>query len=196
MTIVVRGNASYFDNVNGYGLELEDVVTVHVMEDDDCAPNCVFDEVLEMLAQPGDDTGLNEAPDEGYDLNQAFRFRVDRSLQRAYLEPKTQLLASCPFNPPRPSPADAFPATCITRRDIRFRGYPARSGGFSTGCEVTRLDDAGDGFDTEAKFMVSILGASAYAEQLGRDHARVIADDFLSTVHDGTTRRAGTALND
>eukprot|EP00961_Rhodomonas_salina_P060130 807442-Rhodomonas_salina.1 len=99
-----------------YSLELEDVVTIHLMESDgenDDSPKEVAPYTLhvpiaylltQLLSRPGNDNGDSAGLDtDGYKLNGAFRFSVDTANDRAYLDPTPELLAWCPFNPPRPS---------------------------------------------------------------------------------------------
>lgn len=105
-----------------------------------------------------DNSDSNGLDTDGYQLNGAFSFTVVRNAapgqfsacaramrgpvltqharataacageSRALLEPTVALTAVCPFNPPRPTPGTTPLETCITRRDVRSRGYPARTG--------------------------------------------------------------------
>jgi len=203
LTFVVKGNASYFGQTGttAYGVELEDLITIHIME----PATTAFDAVNTLLAQPPADNYDNLAnilATEGYDLNGAFRFEIDRVENRAYLEPTDSLLALCPFNPPRPTLDTPFPTTCVTRRDVRFRGFPNRPGEYSTAMEVVPLDDDGecetDGaapgncdtgctLDQNARFMATVLGDSTYADGLGRTYSCLIAKKYKL---DGRFRRA------
>eukprot|EP00961_Rhodomonas_salina_P269452 3640498-Rhodomonas_salina.3 len=177
MTIVVKGDGSYFDLTGNSktSIEIEDVITVHIMVSSDaslCA-RCAVTHVLtarvgcvglqeddgsgqdnqrstaltiaphgtalkahaSLDARARSDAGsrwsadraramvcwqmvadvlalISEAPDDntnsagldtdGYCLNGAVCFEIDRLAQRAHLEPTTALLQKCPFNPPRP----------------------------------------------------------------------------------------------
>eukprot|EP00961_Rhodomonas_salina_P261676 3536579-Rhodomonas_salina.2 len=178
MTLVLRGNESYFasgaSQTGGYSLELDDLITLHLMEDGDAgsvangvSSNSKETTLIALLNEPADDnsdsTGLdtngrffklhcrNTGPlllcdglagadsvrVAGYKLNGAFRFDIARADGIAKLEPTAELLAICPFNPPRPAPGNAELETCITRRDVRSREYPARTGSpFPTAMEI------------------------------------------------------------
>ncbi len=73
------------------------------MEDGD-SDTAVSASVLSLITAPPADnsnnvTGLDT---DGYTLNGAFYFTIDRSAQRAHLEPLPALLTICPFNPTRP----------------------------------------------------------------------------------------------
>jgi len=190
LTLVIRGNATYFGQpgTQTYGVQLEDVITIHVMEPEDTT----FNAVVALVADPGDDnaspTGLDT---DGYDLNGAFTFSVDRANNRAYLEPTEALLDLCPFSPPLPSPADPFPTTCVLRRDVRKRAYPARNGADATAIEldpaVGQFAVAEAGRVDNGEFMQRVLGASEYAEDLGRKFSQLVAQKYLL---DGRSKRA------
>eukprot|EP00961_Rhodomonas_salina_P198790 2681375-Rhodomonas_salina.1 len=120
MTLVLKGNVSYFSlpTASAYGVQLEDLITLHVMEPGETR----MDAVKALLAAPGADNNVANGLDtDGYTLNGAFRFRVDRANFRAILDPTEALLALCPFNPPRPTAAEPFPTTCVLRRDVQRR---------------------------------------------------------------------------
>lgn len=187
MTLVIKGFDSYFLGTSAsattreYSLELEDLITLHLMEtgeENDESPKEVA--VRELLAAPGEDNSDSSGLDtNGYKLNGAFRFTIDRENNRAYLEPTEGLLILCPFRPPRI--VNNIPTeTCVTRRDVRYRGYPAQIGGPSTAMEI-RPNDAsywtGDlTTKDEAAFMATVLGSSDYARQL--------AVDFANSIHE------------
>eukprot|EP00961_Rhodomonas_salina_P206299 2784746-Rhodomonas_salina.1 len=189
MTLVIKGNDTYFKdnagiNTRGVSLELEDVVTIHLMEADGAAADGSGSEgkqdaVKALLAEPADDntnpvSGLDT---DGYALNGAFSFSVDRSAQRAHLEPSQRLLAICPFNPPRPQvTGSVVMETCVTRRDVRYRDYPWRTGAVSTAMEISSsaYDTALGTTSIESGFFTSIFGNSDYARQLAVDFAGAI----------------------
>jgi len=211
LTLILKGNSSFFElrNTKRFGLELEDLITIHIMEPD----STMFTEVNDLLGAPPTDnydTTTNNLIDAGYELNGAFRFTINRIENRASLEPTAALLAKCPFNPPRPSYDVPFPTTCVTRRDVRHRGFPNRAGALSTAMEVVPLLDVAAGtcvskdpddlvtgvypkrsnedgwgfcgtdctMNQNAKFMQNVLGASDYADGLGRDYSCVIAQKY------------------
>jgi len=96
MTLVMIGNATYFDNPeqrNSFrsGLELEDLLTVHIMEADDRfdAPGTLSREVLELLREAGEENynENNQLAVGGYRINGAFRMNINRAQQRAELDP-------------------------------------------------------------------------------------------------------------
>eukprot|EP00286_Rhodomonas_abbreviata_P027165 CAMPEP_0181304788 /NCGR_PEP_ID=MMETSP1101-20121128/9353_1 /TAXON_ID=46948 /ORGANISM="Rhodomonas abbreviata, Strain Caron Lab Isolate" /LENGTH=1307 /DNA_ID=CAMNT_0023410601 /DNA_START=14 /DNA_END=3937 /DNA_ORIENTATION=- len=182
MTLVIEGTTEYFSNTGsgGYFLELEDVITVHVMDparNKATGAGVVFDKIKGFLAEDGADNDQGSGIDtDGYALNGAFYFRIDRAYGRAHLEPSTKLLGECPFNPTRPLLGGS---SCVTRRDVRYRDFPARVGGSSTAMEIS----IADGDDMEARFMQTVLGGSDYAAKLGRDYADVIHKRYL--VGDG-----------
>jgi len=197
MTMVLKGNASYFGVGNSrlasVSLELEDVISIHIMESDGTGADAsVVDDVMALItAAPDDNSEAAGLLTDGYFLNDAFYFKVEREFQRASLEPSPALLAICPFNPTRPTQAEL--ETCVTRRDVRHRGYPARAGSFSTAMEIcanvveTQGVNSGceggaccttDTASSEAKFMATILGDNDYAKQLAVDYAAAIADAY------------------
>eukprot|EP00961_Rhodomonas_salina_P293639 3933914-Rhodomonas_salina.1 len=88
MTLVIKGNESYFSptgrNAGDYTMELDDVITLHLMEDGEATAATRGDgskegTVLSLLAQPGDDNSDAKGLDtDGYALNGAFLFTIDR----------------------------------------------------------------------------------------------------------------------
>jgi len=190
MTLVVTGDASYFgitDNggqsvgAGTYGLQLEDVVTVHVMEQDPDfdGANTVSKRVRDLLALPGQDNYDSLASDaelrtRGYNLNGAFRFSINRATQRASLHPTDALLQHCGFRPSRATAEEPFPTTCVTRRDVQGRAFPVQPGSnVATATEVVSAQESD--VSGNRAFMQSVLGASNYAAQLGEDFSRAIA---------------------
>eukprot|EP00961_Rhodomonas_salina_P143077 1925578-Rhodomonas_salina.1 len=157
--------------------------------------------IEELLAISPDDNSFSDGIDtNGYALNGAFYFDIDRASQRAHLEPSTALLDICPFNPTRPTGVEL--ETCVTRRDVRYRGYPARTGSFSTAMEIcanTPTNNVGSDCSfayrtgdpyvssdcctqavtsDEAAFFTTIFGNNDYAKQLAVDFANVVADEY------------------
>eukprot|EP00286_Rhodomonas_abbreviata_P019523 CAMPEP_0181303338 /NCGR_PEP_ID=MMETSP1101-20121128/8501_1 /TAXON_ID=46948 /ORGANISM="Rhodomonas abbreviata, Strain Caron Lab Isolate" /LENGTH=1216 /DNA_ID=CAMNT_0023408897 /DNA_START=61 /DNA_END=3711 /DNA_ORIENTATION=- len=182
MTLVVVGESDYFGNggTSGYSLELEDVMTVHIME----SGTTTLDAVVELVDTAGAD---NDGADTGYDLNGAFRFTIHRPSNRAYLEPTTALTNLCSFSPTPPSTTDPFPTTCVLRRDVRYRGYPNKVGGFSTAIELAPVSTLPAARNLEATFMSTVLGDSTYGDGLGRDFAYEVAKKYQL---DGQVARA------
>mmetsp|Transcript_47566 Transcript_47566/g.97251 ORF Transcript_47566/g.97251 Transcript_47566/m.97251 type:complete len:1470 (+) Transcript_47566:139-4548(+) len=182
MTLVIRGNSTYFGlgGTGAYGVQVEDVVTIHIMEPESTKMTAV--QVL--LDTPGEDNSFSDGLDtNGYTLNGAFRFTIDRAENRVSLEPTDGLLDECSFNPTRPTLADPFPTTCVLRRDMRGQGFPARPGGEPTAIE---LDPAfgpnavdREGRDQNGLFMQTVLGGSDYAYDLGRNYSYIIAQKYL-----------------
>eukprot|EP00961_Rhodomonas_salina_P139396 1875799-Rhodomonas_salina.3 len=158
MTLVLKGNSSYFENgvVNsqGYSLELDDLITIHLMTDGEApsesnaecaaasAPKSVDCQVRDLLSEaPEDNTDTNGLDTDGYKLNGAFKMDVKRGQGIALLEPTPELLAICPFNPTRPT-GGLLLESCITRRDVRSRTYPVRQGaGGPTAMELLAQTD-------------------------------------------------------
>lgn len=188
MTLVLKGNTTFFAG-SAYRLELEDVITVHIMESDSCSNNdnlaasprvygCAEAFVRNLMAQPAQDNvdSNSNIDGDGYDLNGAFRFTIARDQNRASLEPTSDLLGRCPFNPTRPSSSDAFPSTCVTRRDVRYRGYPARTGGFSTAIELPQ--ESATDRDAMSRFMTTVLGESDYTKNLGAQYSQHIGTKY------------------
>jgi len=210
LTLVLKGQSSYFDNgvVNsqGFSMELDDLITIHLMEDGEAttvATSTKEAEVVRLLGLPADDNqDANGLDTDGYFLNGAFRFTINRGTARASLHPTSALLAECPFNPPRPAAGNSPLETCIVRRDVRERGYPTRTGaGGPTAMEIlpetsTTFDGIAAEYDAlenqytggtaedctctslsccEAGFLQGILGAN--------DYARDLAVDFVKTIH-------------
>merc|ERR1711966_396494 len=103
------------------------------------------------------------------------------------------LLAICPWNPVRPSGGVPIGETCVTRRDVRYRGYPYRNGAYSTALEICAdaPEDAtcADGSTnmTAQHFFTSFLGNSDYAKDLADGHTQAI---YAKYVLNGRYRRA------
>jgi len=207
MTLVIKGNESYFltgaTNTDDYTMELDDVITLHLMEDGEARTGVVAGDntkegtVKELLAEIGDDNSDSNGLDtNGYKLNGAFEFTIDRLAGTASLEPTAELLAVCPFNPPRPSAGSNPLESCILRRDVRKRSYPKRTGSEETAMEIlaaSRLDDGSstdpkdstetrirdmatalDDSSAESIFLARILGDSDYTAALAPNFARAI----------------------
>lgn len=180
MTLVVKGDASYF-NLGGTGLfkiEVEDIITVHVMEPDS---GTTFPAIVELLNAAGEDNaGVGGLDTDGYALNGAFRFAIDRAANTAKLQPTAELLTHCAFNPGRPDPADAFPETCVIRRDIDQRTFPSRGGAAPTAIELPDATVAENDAarDAVASFMQGIMGESDYADQLGRTFSYLVSQKY------------------
>merc|ERR1711966_362176 len=74
--------------------------------------------------------------------------------------------------------------TCVTRRDVRYRGYPYRNGAYSTALEICAdaPEDttcaAGTTSTTAQKFFTSFLGNSDYAKDLADGHTQAIYDEY------------------
>ena len=186
MTLVLtqRADTTFFeqDGTSTYGIQLEDVITVHIMEQNPAfdGANTVSKKVMDLLAIAGQDNYDSMSSDaelrtRGYNLNGAFRFTIDRAANTASLEPTDALLTHCPFNPTRPTADIPFPTTCVTRRDVQGRGFPARSGSVATATEV--VSAAADVAGNRA-FMETVLGGSSYARDLGESFARTIAAEW------------------
>jgi len=175
MTLVIKGDSSYFDQsgTDAFRVNVEDVITIHIME----PATAKYDEVKALLETAGDDNSLSTGIDtDGYLLNGAFSFIVDRQLQRAYLEPSDGLLDICAFNPPRPTSNVPFPTTCVIRRDIRRQTYPNRNGAFSTAVEVPQMSETDRHFNSV--FFTTFLGDNDYAYNLGATFSQVVADKY------------------
>jgi len=199
MTLVLKGNHSYFltgaSNTGDYTMELDDVITLHMMVDGDgTASNSKEAAVLALMAQPGDDNQDSNGLDtDGYALNGAFYFTIERDQNKAHLEPSDLLLAQCPFNPPRPA-ANSLPLeSCILRRDVRNRIYPNRQGAPTTAMEIVAatvpVKDSTKGHidgvasamgpsSDESTFLTNILGASDYTRELAVSFARAIHERY------------------
>merc|ERR1711966_57249 len=187
MTLVIKGkDEDFLTNTgrNSVTVELEDVVTIHIM-----SPGQIDAEVENLITQDQDDntadfdTLTNDGSGlitDGYALNGAFNMAIDRPSQRAHLEPSAALLAICPFNPVRPSGGVPIGETCVTRRDVRYRGYPYRNGAYSTALEICAdaPEDAtcadGSTSTIAQQFFTSFLGNSDYAKDLADGHTQAI----------------------
>jgi len=224
MTLVIKGNESYFSpdttrNTIDYTMELDDVITLHLMEDGDAgtaATNTKEAEVVRLLNDVAgeDNTDSTGLITEGYKLNGAFYFTVNRAMNTASLEPTDELLAVCPFNPPRPDNSVSL-ESCILRRDVQKRGYPSRTGAEDTAmeilaasridsdaatenvqptlpqnCDEAMIDTAAEELDEtseESEFLARIFGDNDYAKALAPDFARAIHERYALN---GRFRRA------
>lgn len=192
-------------NTMGYSIEVQDMFTIHLMEEGRAPPSYPGDfnpadtsigaTVARLMAEPpADNSDASGIQTEGYNLNGAFDMVVNRAEQRAELHPRDALLEICPFNPTRPDPNALVNEVCITRREIRTRVPVAMVGAEVTSIEVGRppvdpaLSDAAavdaylDGLDpataTESIYMASVLGDSTYARDLGINYAKAIAQEY------------------
>merc|ERR1711966_508253 len=189
MTLVIKGKDEYFltnTGRNSVTVELEDVITIHIMSPG--GTTLVADDVEVLITQAQDDntdtTGLDT---DGYALNGAFNMVIDRSALRAHLEPSAALLAICPFNPVRPTANVVLTETCVTRRDVRYRGYPFRAGAYSTALEICVASDTTCAEGDAQEFFTSFLGNSDYAKDLADGHTQAI---FSTYALNGRYRRA------
>jgi hypothetical protein len=187
MTLVIKGQDEYFSNNPGrseVSVELEDVITIHIMgtSDDDCEdPPCTIADIVENLitADQDDNTDASGLDTDGYALNGAFNMVIDRSALRAHLEPSADLLNICPFNPVRPNGGTFVGETCVTRRDVRYRGYPFRNGAYSTALEICAGSVSPSCAEGDAKaFFTSFLGNSDYAKDLAVAHTQAISQKY------------------
>jgi hypothetical protein len=192
MTLVIKGNDEYFltnTGRNDVSLELEDVITIHIMgactENGACTDaascECTVNKVEKLITEDQDDnTDTNGLDIDGYFLNGAFELTIDRASLRAHLEPSAALTAICPFNPVRPAGNVPIGETCVTRRDVRYRGYPYRTGSVSTALEICAGtgDCTDDTTSTEAKFFTSFLGNSDYARNTAIGHIGAIDAEY------------------
>merc|ERR1711906_20212 len=189
MTLVIKGKDEYFLNNagrNNVKVELEDVITIHIMSPAGTTERADQVEVLITQAQD-DNTDTNGLDTDGYALNGAFNMVIDRSALRARLEPSTSLLNLCPFNPVRPTANVVLTETCVTRRDVRYRGYPFRAGAYSTALEICVASDTTCAEGDAQEFFTSFLGNSDYAKDLADGHTQAI---FSTYALNGRYRRA------
>eukprot|EP00961_Rhodomonas_salina_P264340 3572657-Rhodomonas_salina.6 len=131
----------------------------------------------------------------GYALNGAFFFTIDRSAQRAHLEPSPAL----PGAPSAPSTRPGQPLkTCVVRMDVQYRDYPWRNGAMSTAMEICANANANkqgsqsancptSTSSAESLCFTTIFGNNDYAKQLAVDYAGVIAQAYALN---GSYRRA------
>jgi hypothetical protein len=193
MTLVLKGKTEFFDvegrtTASGYGLQLEDVITLHIMEgpwaedpfeDSDSA---VADDVLALVeTAPDDNFDTNDnLQTEGYKLNGAFEVKIIRATGTAELHPTTALLEICNFRAKRgASGADGFPSTCIIRRDIQQRAVSAYAHEIKP-----------DGSSADGSFMQTVLGSSDYAADTGDLFASTIVDKYSMTPANNRYLRA------
>eukprot|EP00961_Rhodomonas_salina_P080449 1082480-Rhodomonas_salina.1 len=64
------------------------------------------------------------------------------------------MLAICPFNPTLPVSVEL--KTCVTRRDVRLGGYPARAGSLSTAMEICSNVLANAGADCSTAYATNM----------------------------------------
>eukprot|EP00961_Rhodomonas_salina_P004595 62407-Rhodomonas_salina.1 len=148
MTLVIKGNHSFFTlpGTVQYKLELEDVMTLHVMENGDG----MWQQIVTMM----------EAQD---NAGAAFKVETDRWGHKAYLEPTDALMRLCSFSPRRSSVTAVIPSACIARRDIRNRLPVHPPGAFDTALELV------EGSEADAiEFLGNIFGTSEYTTNLGK----------------------------
>eukprot|EP00287_Rhodomonas_sp_CCMP768_P015613 CAMPEP_0196757754 /NCGR_PEP_ID=MMETSP1091-20130531/103827_1 /TAXON_ID=302021 /ORGANISM="Rhodomonas sp., Strain CCMP768" /LENGTH=1517 /DNA_ID=CAMNT_0042106539 /DNA_START=95 /DNA_END=4648 /DNA_ORIENTATION=- len=193
MTLVIKGNASFFDldrtTASGYGMQLEDVITVHIMEGPwasdpfEASADTVADDVLALVsADPQDNYDTNgDLRTTGYDVNGAFHVEIDRASATALLQPKPELVALCPWRATAVSgvPANGFPSTCVLRRDVRQRTVSQYAHEIKP-----------DGGSDDGAFMQSVLGNSNYADTLGGQFASVVLNEYTITADTNRYRRA------
>ncbi|KAJ1468642.1 hypothetical protein T484DRAFT_2027083 [Baffinella frigidus] len=156
ITVVLHGNETFFEQPHsvekGFSLEIEDAITIHFMEPAHTQPH--FEAMYGMVK-----AGL------------AFDVAIHIAEQRAYLVPTYAMINLCPYTMVAPSPTTG---TCVSRRDIFQRTYPAVSGAYPTAMEI----NVTDGTDDESEFMERILSESEYAGNLGANYSQIISDKF------------------
>eukprot|EP00286_Rhodomonas_abbreviata_P022713 CAMPEP_0181307398 /NCGR_PEP_ID=MMETSP1101-20121128/10856_1 /TAXON_ID=46948 /ORGANISM="Rhodomonas abbreviata, Strain Caron Lab Isolate" /LENGTH=1245 /DNA_ID=CAMNT_0023413607 /DNA_START=113 /DNA_END=3850 /DNA_ORIENTATION=+ len=207
LTLVVLGNESFFDDPERrlsytFGLELEDAITVHIMEQDESfGAGTRAKQVLDKMKEPGEELYDDDEKmrTEGRKLNGAFKLRVDREAGRASLEPTggdDGLLSICGFSAVRASEDEPFPTACIIRRDWRNRQPYAETDGAQgedteTATELPNLNMTGSQWSTKSDkmglYMQSVLGGSGYAYELGVNYSAIVANRYML---DGRSRRA------
>ena len=65
----------------------------------------------------------------------------------------------------------------MTRRDVRYRGYPFRNGAYSTALEIcTAAGCSSD--DTTKQFFTSLLGNNNYVKMLADGHTKAIHEEY------------------
>jgi len=211
MTLVLKGDAEYFTNAGntntgGYALELDDLITIHLMTDGvapDGETGSVDEALQELLSQVSEDNSDSNGLDtNGYKLNGAFYFNIDRAAGIAELEPTPELVNICPFNPLPPAGGTAPMESCITRRDVKSRSYPMRLGAVPMAMEIlaqqgqlvapddltdekTALAAQKSGSCTctgssccEAGFLENILGSGDYTRNLAVDFVMAIDQKY------------------
>eukprot|EP00286_Rhodomonas_abbreviata_P025708 CAMPEP_0181307620 /NCGR_PEP_ID=MMETSP1101-20121128/10988_1 /TAXON_ID=46948 /ORGANISM="Rhodomonas abbreviata, Strain Caron Lab Isolate" /LENGTH=1364 /DNA_ID=CAMNT_0023413871 /DNA_START=99 /DNA_END=4193 /DNA_ORIENTATION=+ len=160
MTLVVRGDESYFTQANTgrFKLEIEDIITLHIMEND--TPQR-FQEILALVEQ-----------------GNAFSITADAWGHHTYLDPTVALSEKCSFFPEPASRENIIPAVCVARRDIKNRVPQVVNGGVRTAMEVLArtLPDT-DWTDCE-DFMTDIFGSSDYAKELGREFGKLVVNKW------------------
>jgi len=223
VTLVVLGDPDYFNarptdagqrpQSTLFGINLEDVITIHIMEQHDGfgVVNGIptrAKQVVDLVNMAGEANTLEASQKtiQGYKLNGAFRFEIDRRLNRAYLEPTDELLQICGWRAERPTSTNYMSTTCVIRRDIS-RQLPTLTPGvsysfnasaddelenyweFTTAMELpTEVEvDTGVFRDEVGGFMQTVLGESEYVRELGESYASVIARKYQL---DGRSRRA------
>eukprot|EP00286_Rhodomonas_abbreviata_P011166 CAMPEP_0181331448 /NCGR_PEP_ID=MMETSP1101-20121128/24503_1 /TAXON_ID=46948 /ORGANISM="Rhodomonas abbreviata, Strain Caron Lab Isolate" /LENGTH=1819 /DNA_ID=CAMNT_0023440901 /DNA_START=147 /DNA_END=5606 /DNA_ORIENTATION=+ len=168
MTLVVKGDKTFFNRsgTTGFSLEVEDIVTIHIMESNaENDPLSVFYQLVE-LANNGD----------------LFEVDINVAEKRAFLLPSDTLQQNCRATAqPSSNPnSNMMPTTCVLRRDMKERDFPQQQGAtLATAMELFpyNLQDT-EAEGAAADFMQSILGSSDYAEALGRNYSRAIQQRF------------------
>jgi len=171
MTLVLKGAEEFF-NLPGQlttSLELEDVVTIHIME----SGTRMYNAVLGLLEK-----------------GKGFELLVDAMDHRVSLTPHRELSRYCSFRAGRPNLEDPFPTSCIVRRDIenRMASDPSQLGGApASAVELNAMGSTEGERGPESIFMQSLLGSSDYAHQLGVNFSSLIAAKYQLN---GVSRRA------
>eukprot|EP00961_Rhodomonas_salina_P283869 3836335-Rhodomonas_salina.1 len=165
LALVLNGNATYFENASTAVIELEDVITIHTIEDSDD----IWDKVKTLLDQGQDDTD-DSAVVGG---NRAFLYSITE--QRASLDPTQALLNLCPFATETP-PLNVPMSSNMLRRDMQDRQPQAPPGSVETVTEVCA--DSICPPTSTYDVVKNIIGDSAYASDLAVAYATVIRDTY------------------
>jgi hypothetical protein len=100
VSVVVRGVEDFFNITDRYYIDINDLITMHFLEEE----QVIYPQVMALVGQ-----------------NRAFKIVADQGL--AYVEPTPELLSVCPFN----TRANYF--SCVLRRGIVKNSIVAGPGG-------------------------------------------------------------------
>jgi len=155
LSLVIQGDPAFFEQPDhpqtaDMCLVLEDLVTVHLMEN----AETLYDEVRALIS-----------------ANTALDVAINREEGTASMLPSAALLALCPQNPPEPSADELIPAACITRVDVRQRQQNQDPSGLVTALELPGVGEDATAAQTVIEGIVGTgMGVAAYLAEMRTDY--------------------------
>eukprot|EP00286_Rhodomonas_abbreviata_P021863 CAMPEP_0181305558 /NCGR_PEP_ID=MMETSP1101-20121128/9798_1 /TAXON_ID=46948 /ORGANISM="Rhodomonas abbreviata, Strain Caron Lab Isolate" /LENGTH=1946 /DNA_ID=CAMNT_0023411491 /DNA_START=290 /DNA_END=6130 /DNA_ORIENTATION=- len=174
LALVVKGDPLYFllPRAKNYSLELEDAMTIHIMENV-VGNNSILHRLVDLI-----DRGI------------AFTAENDYHNLRSHIHPTERLLNLCGWAPLPPTDANMFPTTCVMRREwvdrdpiVRFQDrrflLDPPDGVYHPGGVQNAIEIDPDNTTAASLFMQDFLGKTDYAAQAGDGYVKAIHEKYV-----------------